>query len=118
MPIRMEIRVILNPGRVIEGETHNLSLRGVYCLCADPLPGGTECRVVLTLSGGGEPVPLRVKADGRVVRTERAGMAIEFNEMDLESYQTLRQLVLYNADDPDRVEREFRDHVGLLRRIG
>jgi len=50
-----------------------------------------------------------------IVRSDQDGMGVEFTEMPLESYDHLRKMVLLNATDPERVEQEFRDHIGLKR---
>ena len=43
-------------------------------------------------------------------------MAVQFNEMETDSFVHLRNLVLYNSADTARVEQELRDHLGLRRR--
>jgi hypothetical protein len=64
--------------------SRNISLGGVLVETEAPIP--EDCRVVLTMSLKGEPIvhPLRVTAEGKVVRvvSENPGFAIgiEFNK--------------------------------------
>ena len=109
VPLQILVRVVGESGACEEGVARDLSLRGVYLSGADTLVVGERCEVELEL-GGGE---VTVRAYGRVARVERAGIAIEFTELPLDALDHLRKLVLYNAEDPDEVEREFRSHSGL-----
>ncbi|MBI3606629.1 MAG: PilZ domain-containing protein [Nitrospirae bacterium] len=92
-------------GLVVRGRVRDLSLKGVYLLCRPRVHEGADCRVTLVLTGADTPVPLEV--DGRVVYTDDGGMAIEFTEMPADSLYHLRNLVLYNSQDTERVEREL-----------
>ena len=92
-------------GLVVRGRVRDLSLKGVYLLCRPHVQAGADCRVTLVLTGAETPVPVEV--DGRVVSIDERGMAIEFTEMPVESLDYLRNLVLYNSSDTERVEREF-----------
>jgi len=96
-------------------QTRDLSMNGMFFPTLESLPVGRQCRVVLYLAEAENPVKIQLKA--RVVRVEDDGIAIEFTEIQgQESYEHLRNLVLYNSSDPDRIEREFQAHVGLRRR--
>jgi hypothetical protein len=98
---------------LVTTEITSLSLRGCYAPTFLGLPEGEEHRLTLFTEDDAQSIRFTVKA--RVVRSDRDGMGIEFTEMPLESYDHLRKMVLLNASDPDRVEKEFRDHLGLKR---
>jgi hypothetical protein len=40
-------------------------------------------------------------------------MAIEFDRVEVESFEHLKQLILLNSSDPDNVWEEFERHLGL-----
>jgi hypothetical protein len=44
-------------------------------------------------------------------------MAVAFDEVNLDGYHHLKQLVLFNALDPDQAVEEIEQHVGLRRRV-
>lgn len=98
----------------ISGQARDVSIKGLYLVTPKTLPSGTVCRLNLLLSGTQTPVYVRVS--GRVVYVDDSGMAIEFFQVDPESFVHLRNLVLYNSADPDQVEREFQSHLGLKHR--
>jgi hypothetical protein len=98
---------------ILTAEITSLSLRGCYACTFDVLPQGEEHRLMLFTEDDAKALHITVKA--RVVSSTEDGMGIEFTEMPLESYDHLRKMVLLNASDPDRVEKEFRDHIGLKR---
>lgn len=53
---------------------------------------------------------------GRVQRISEDGIAILFTEVGLEAYEHLHNLVLLNTDDPEKVEQEFDDDIGLKKK--
>lgn len=114
--VRLAVGVEVDqPGRQkISGRGRDLSVKGVYVECRQPLPPCTPCEVTIVLSG--TPEPMQVHVTGRVVYVEPAGMGIEFVEVDVDSFIHLRNLVLYNSVDTEQVEREFQQHIGLKRR--
>lgn len=76
---------------------------------------GTLCQVTLLL---GEPQnQLTIKAKDRRVRVDDSGMGIEITDILRESFDHMRNLVMYNlAGDTEKVEKEFKSHLGLKRR--
>jgi len=60
----------------------------------------------------------RIETAGHVARVEDQGVAIAFRHVNAECLEHLRQLVLYNAENAERVEEEFASHVGLHRKGG
>lgn len=100
--------------RRVEGSTRDVSLNGLYLYGERSFPAGTRCQVVLFI--GGRESGARVEAVGRVARVDAEGIAVTFEEVSLEGYQHLKQLVLLNAPDPDQVAEEIEQHVGLRRR--
>ncbi len=100
----------------LEGEVRDISLKGLFALCEPHFETGTECRVLVKLGLDLEG-ELRVEAKGKVVRVEPDGLGVEILEViGLDSYWHLRNIVLFNAPDPEQAEREFAEHTGLRRR--
>jgi hypothetical protein len=100
VPFRTEIFVYFGDQKIdVGGDSVNLSLSGMLVETKKQIPLGTVCRVRLRLSGTQEPIELTM--DGRVVRQDPSGFGIQFDEMDLDSYTLLKEVVRHNADDPD-----------------
>ena len=105
---------IFADGQLQAGTTRDISLNGCYVGDSPaPLPD-TPCTVVLHLDGRGGAI--QVRAHGLVVRSPGQGFAVHFIELvELESDEHLRNLVRYNAADPDQADLEFDSHLGLRR---
>lgn len=104
-----ETRVTLTPldgqGSITSTSTRDISLKGVYCYSPITLPQGTRCKIFIELLGAEEP--LRVEVIGHVIREDDQGMALFFDEIDLESFQHLKNILYYNTGDPDRIDHEI-----------
>lgn len=113
--INRSLEVLIGlPGRTLVGRTRDVSLCGTLVSCKEVLSLGTTCTCTLVLDGGEGQV--RIRTAGVVRRHDTEGMGIRFDELlDPESYEYLCQLIRYNALDPDRVEREIAEHLGLKR---
>lgn len=95
------------------GRLRDVSLTGVFAEGAADLSTGTLCSVDIPLADENGP---RIAGMGIVVRVESGGAAIRFRRIDRDGYHHLRRLLLYNAHDPDAVEAELADHLGICSR--
>lgn len=115
---RVEIKVQANiqaKGRaIVSRDTQDISMRGLFVSCEADWPIGTECEIHLLLEGQYPPVDLSVK--GRVQRVTEDGMGLLFTEVGLEAYEHLHNLVMLNTHEPDKVEQEFKNHLGLKKK--
>jgi hypothetical protein len=60
---------------------------------------------------------IEIEVEGVVVHSYAEGTAIQFSKiLGVDSYEHLRNLVLYNAADTEQVEDEFRTHIGLKKK--
>jgi hypothetical protein len=99
--------------RVIRSqEGINISMGGVRLSTSEAIPPAeVPCQVTINL---GDPEdPIRINAKGMTVRSQGQSLAVKFIDLDIDSYQHLRQLIVNNADDPDRAEKEFATHWGI-----
>lgn len=101
-------------GRTIHStQPQDLSLKGLMVRTEARLPLGTPCEVKLLLGDQ----RTEILAEGEVVRDYEDGFAVQFTRLlGVESYEHLRNLVLYNSHDTERIEQEFQDHLGLRRK--
>lgn len=86
----------------IEGSSRDLGLKGIFIHTLEELAVGTKCKVELKLTGMTEQLNLYMQ--GKIIRKDPNGIAVEFDSMDLDSYTHLKNLVRYNTTDPDYVE--------------
>jgi hypothetical protein len=106
--VRVQDRVIRSKGEI------NISMGGIRLPTRDAIPPAEAlCRVTINLGGSENPIHIEVR--GTIIRSREGSLAIKFIDLDIDSYQHLRQLIVNNADDPDRAELEFVAHWGTRR---
>jgi len=112
--VKLERRaaVLVEHRSLFLAEITDMSMSGLFLKSQEPLEIGTECRISVPLSEGGE---IRIEARAIVVRATSEGFAVHFTSLvGMESYEHLRSLLLYNARDPESLETEFKTHPGIL----
>ncbi|MGV1100178.1 PilZ domain-containing protein [Thiovibrio sp. JS02] len=97
-----------------ECETVDLSLKGVFVVGVTSQKVGDRCLVSLRLAGSTSHLTLTMK--GTVVRVEKNGLALHFEEMDLDSFFHLKNILYYNSGDPDRLDEELGEQLESARR--
>ncbi len=102
---QLTVRSLGNGGEIKAESTRDISMKGIYCTCENPLPQGTPVVVHLMLTGTSSELKLRI--EGRVVRSEEQGMAIFFDAMDIDAFIHLKNILYFNSGDPERIDREI-----------
>jgi len=96
-----EVRIIASRKTVLL-KTWNLSLRGMECPSDACFKQGRTCHVKFTLS---PEISFSVK--GKFVRVSEQDTGIFFASMDEEAFYHLKRLVQYNAQNPDKIDKEL-----------
>jgi len=113
VPVRVEIE--RHGMDTFKAVAEDVSLSGIRIISAESFDADMPCDVKVMLGGeGGEPVV--IEAHGCVVRSDGQFVAIHFDNLELEGYAHLKNLILYNSLDSEQIEREFDAHVGLHRK--
>ena len=86
-----------------------MSFNGCYFPCTGRLPEGTPCKIEVFLDNR----EIKIEVHGKISRVTGDGMAVEFTGVPLDDLEHLRNLIRFNADDPNIVQEEFDAHVGL-----
>jgi hypothetical protein len=112
IPFDMDVKIEVGGKILLVNKGVNISLRGLHLAAVDAkLTPGALCSVVIMLNTV-DRGPI-LEAEGKVIRSEPGSLAIEFTELDLDSYHHLRQLVLLNTAEPEKAEQEFIAHWGI-----
>jgi len=88
-----------------DADSRDISLKGMFIKTEQRLAAGTPCDLELILAGVSTNLTLAIK--GKIIRQEEDGLGVSFQGIDLDSYWHLQNLLLYNAQEPDEIEKEF-----------
>ncbi len=110
--VRLPFPVRVRSGPImVEGIGINVSAKGILIGVEEDFPENASSTVEIVLDSDNV-----IQAMAEVIRCKRGQLAVEFTSIDVDSFELLKNLVRYNASDPERVEREFDEHLGLMRR--
>lgn len=101
-------QVILRTDRseiVAEANSKDISTKGMFVNTEQAVPVGTTCDVEILLTGTSTKLALNIK--GIITRQDGHGLGITFDSMDVDSYFHLKNIVMYNASDPEEIEKEI-----------
>ncbi len=113
IPFSTEVEIRIGEQVFKSSSGINISLTGLRAATEQPVPESGSCSVRILLTAFDHQVV--IEASGRIARTGTGYVAVEFTELDPDSYLHLRQLIISNADDPVRAEEEFDAHWGIRR---
>ncbi len=113
VPFTTEVEIQIGDLSIRSSSVINISLNGLRLETEQSVAGeGSPCTIRIILMAFDHHVV--IEAQGCVARTGPGYVAVEFAELDPDSYLHLRQLII-NADDPVRAEEEFDAHWGIRR---
>ncbi len=96
-------------GNRVEGKIENLSLKGAYINTPNVTDVGEVVNIEINISSSSSELKLKLK--GKVVRSDRNGLGVEFGEIDIDSFIHLKTAVALNYGDLDKIEEEFHEFV-------
>ncbi|MBW2622478.1 MAG: PilZ domain-containing protein [Deltaproteobacteria bacterium] len=85
--------------------TSDISLNSLHVESEVIWDPGTRMEILLHLTGASSNLSLRM--EGRVIRAEQEGMAIEFSKIDIDSFFHLRNIISLNSGEPEKIDREL-----------
>jgi len=113
VPFKSEVRVETGGTLIRADGALDISMNGIRVPYAGPVRERARCQVTIVLQP--PPVEVTIRAAGRIIRSEAGSLAVELTELDPDSYNHLRRLILNNAREPDQAEQEFESHWGIRR---
>lgn len=111
-------RIIFNvQARLTVGETVysveriiNLSVGGCQLEIDEHFEPKRSCKFTILLQRMGPGVDVY----GEIVRTGQGEVSLKFTKIDPENLLHLQNIIRYNAEDPDLIEKEIKAHPGLI----
>jgi len=116
--VEVELDIVLEADgfRLPPAHSRDLCANGVMVASERLLPVGTACDLTLSFPEQGDA--FQVKVQGTVARVADGVLGVEFTTIDAESFQNLQRILCLHAEEPDRVEQELREHLGIRRNRG
>ncbi|MFW6372505.1 MAG: PilZ domain-containing protein [Thermodesulfobacteriota bacterium] len=112
VPFHVRTRIDIEDRSHTVDRIFNLSVGG----CLLPLPiqpnKGTPCRLEIQL--GDNRTDISVQVEGEVIRSGEGTVAVKFIRIDPDSLFHLQNIILYNAPNPEEVEKEIDQHPGIF----
>jgi hypothetical protein len=87
------------------GVIENLSLNGLFLKTPEKLRVSRVVKIELLFTGTSSQ--LSILLNGKILRHENIGMAIQYRDIDLDAFFHLKNLIKYNTDEIHMVEKEF-----------
>ena len=110
-PIRLDVDLMRVNGEFIECHSVDMSYRGVRLRTDCKFDVGDELGMTFWLGGRGSGFGLRLS--GAVAHLAADGIGVHTQKIPYDSFQNLRQLVEFNAEDPKKAAHEIDVDLGL-----
>ncbi|MBW2569596.1 MAG: PilZ domain-containing protein [Deltaproteobacteria bacterium] len=112
IPFSVTTEIHVNNLTYKTNKINDLSVGGCLLPISEDIKVGSECLVVIHLSGTGSK--LEVQVNGEIVRNDSEMIAVKFTGIETDSLFHLQNIVRYNALNTDEIEKELRCHPGLI----
>jgi hypothetical protein len=97
--------IVRSKDATVIGIVENLSLDGIFLKTPEKLNLNRLVKIELLITGTSSQ--LSILLDGKIMRHENVGMAIQFRDIDMDAFFHLKNLISYNTNQMDTLEDEF-----------
>jgi hypothetical protein len=105
-PLKTKAKVLVSSKEaLLEAETENVSLKGVFVQMETILPLHEEVEIEIWMPD--DPNESRVRTKATVVRHQDGGMGLEFGPMDFEGFFALQDIISQVSGSPGLAAKEF-----------
>ena len=97
--------IVRQKDSTVIGIVENLSLAGIFLKTPERLGLNRLVKIELLFTGTSSQISIIL--DGKIMRHENLGMAIQFRNVDIDAFIHLKNLLSYNTNQMGKVEEEF-----------
>ena len=97
--------IVRSKDATVIGIVDNLSLDGIFLKTPEKLHLNRIVKIEVLVTGTSSQ--LSILLDGKIMRHENVGMAIQFRNIDVDAFFHLKNLISYNTNQTDTLEDEF-----------
>ena len=111
VPFKVKAALTVDEKRQTIDHLDNLSVGGCLLPLKNNLRPGTSCQLEIWMSGSSSD--LNIEVEGEIVLTATGLTAVKFTRIEPDSLFHLQNIVLYNAEDPAKVEQDINASPGI-----
>ena len=101
--------IVRSKDTTVIGIVENLSLDGIFLKTPEKLTLNRIVKIELLFTGTSSQ--LSILLDGKIMRHENIGMAIQFKNIDMDAFFHLKNLISYNTNQVGKLKDEFQRFV-------
>jgi hypothetical protein len=101
--------IVRSKDATVIGIVENLSLDGIFLKTPEKLKLNRIIKIELLFTGTSSQ--LSILLDGKIMRHENTGMAIQFKNVDMDAFLHLKNLISYNTNQMEKLNEEFQKFV-------
>jgi len=101
--------IVRSKDTTVIGIVENLSLDGIFLKTPEKLNLNRIVKIELLSTGTSSQ--LSILLDGKIMRHENIGMAIQFKNVDMDAFLHLKNLISYNTSQIEKLNKEFEKFV-------
>ncbi len=101
--------IVRSKDTTVIGIVENLSLDGIFLKTPEKLNLNRIVKIELLFTGTSSQ--LSILLDGKIMRHENIGMAIQFKNVDMDAFFHLKNLISYNTNQMGKLKNDFKKFV-------
>jgi len=101
--------IVRSKDTTVIGIVENLSLDGIFLKTPEKLNLNRIVKIELLFTGTSSQ--LSILLDGKIMRHENIGMAIQFKNVDMDAFFHLKNLISYNTNQVGKLKNDFKKFV-------
>ncbi|MBN1380458.1 MAG: PilZ domain-containing protein [Deltaproteobacteria bacterium] len=101
IPVEFDVKIVFRD-QTIKVKTLNISMSGIRFRGSQVFQAGEKCAIHLPLSDAAH-----LSIEAVILRSNDQETVVSFQSMDEETFYHLKNIIRYNAPDPDQVEKEL-----------
>jgi hypothetical protein len=101
--------IVRSKDATVIGIVENLSLDGIFLKTPEKLRLNRIVKIELLFTGTSSQ--LSILLNGKIMRHENIGMAIQFKDVDMDAFFHLKNLISYNTNQMEKLKGEFEKFV-------
>jgi hypothetical protein len=97
--------IVRSKDATVIGVVENLSLDGIFLKTPEKLNLNRSVKIEVLITGTSSQ--LSILLDGKIMRHENVGMAIQFKNVDMDAFFHLKNLISHNLNQVGKLNNDF-----------